>query len=322
MRVSAVIPNWNGRHFLEPLFRSMDGQAFAETIVVDNGSTDGSADWAEARGARVIRFAANRGFAAAVNAGVAAASGEAVAILNNDVTLHPEWLERLLDALGGGHAMVCGKVLTATDLGRIDATFDTVCRGGTAWRSGNGLQDGPAWNRARPVQFPPLTAALVRTDVFRSVGCLDEIYESYLEDVDFGLRCAANGHTGWYVPEAVAWHVGSGTLGRWNAATVRKIARNQVFLLARHYPPDLLRRFGWRIAVAHVLWGGVAARNHSLLVWLFGKLEGLRRFREVRRAGWPGVQAVLEESERTLRILQKETSADLYWRWYFALTGS
>jgi GT2 family glycosyltransferase len=322
MPVSAIIPNWNGLRYLQPLFDSMAGQPFNEVIVVDNGSTDGSPEWAESRGARVIRFPENRGFAAAVNAGVARASGDIVAILNNDVRLHSDWLQQLLDAMGDGHALACGKVLSTADPASIDATFDAVCRGGTAWRCGNGRNDAPSWNHGRPVQFAPLTAVLIRTDVFRAVGGLDEIYESYLEDVDFGLRCAAFGHSGIYVPEAVAWHVGSGTLGRWNARTVRQIARNQVFLVARHYPTPLLGRFAWRILVAQLLWGAIAVKNRRGLVWLFGKVEGLRRFRDVRRSGWAGVEAVLADSELMIRSIQAETGTDLYWRLYFALTRS
>jgi GT2 family glycosyltransferase len=320
MQVSAVVPNWNGRQYLETLLASMGGQPFGEIIVVDNGSQDGSADWAESQGARVIRFDQNRGFAAAVNAGVAAATGQLVAILNNDVRLHPAWLQRLLDALGSGYALACGKVLSAAEPDTLDASFDAVCRGGTAWRCGSGRKDGPVWNVARPVQCAPMTAVLIRADVFRSVGGLDEIYESYLEDVDFGLRCAVQGHRGVYVPEALAWHVGSGTLGPWNPRTIRQIARNQVFLVARHYSAALLARFGWHVLVAQLLWGAVAIKNRRGRVWLFGKLEGLRGFRAVRRAGSPRMEQVLGEGERTIRELQADGGMDLYWRLYFALT--
>lgn len=281
MRIAAVIPNWNGRRYLEALFRSMAGQDFAEVIVVDNGSTDGSAEWAESSGARVIRLDRNLGFARAVNTGAEAANADALAILNNDVTLAPDWLQRMLDALRAGNPIACGKVLSAAQPDRIDATFDALCQGGTAWRCGHGALDGPIWSQSRTAPFVPLTAAVVRRDVFREVGGLDSVYESYLEDVDFGLRCATAGYCALYVPEALAWHVGSGTLGAWNPRTIRQLSRNQVFLLARHYPTDLARRHAWRIAVAHLLWGAVALKKRRGWVWLTGKLEGLRRFREV-----------------------------------------
>lgn len=323
MRVSAVIPNWNGLHYLRPLFADLAAQTRPpdEIVVVDNGSADGSAEWAEDQGARVVRFPSNRGFAAAVNAGADNASGEVIAVLNNDVRLDPAWLQRLLDALRGPAALACSKVLSANEKDQIDGTFDAVCLGGTAWRCGSGLADGPLWSRPRVIQFAPMTAMVVRAEVFREAGGLDEAFESYLEDVDFGLRCAALGHPGVYVPDAVARHVGSGTLGRWNPRTVRQISRNQVFLLARHYPEGLLWRYGWRILWAHALWGAVAAKNGCGWVWLKGKVEGLRRWKAIRRPGWPEVELVLGESERLIRQLQREAGADWYWRMYFTLTG-
>jgi GT2 family glycosyltransferase len=320
MQVSAVIPNWNGLHYLRPLFESIAGQPFHEIIVVDNGSSDNSAAWAASQGARVISFESNRGFAAAVNEGVKAANGEAVAILNNDVRLHPEWLRHLTRALTPDCAAACGKILSARNPERIDAAWDALSFAATALRCGNGRPDGDFWNRTRTVQFVPLTAALVRTDVFQQVGGLDELFESYLEDTEFGLRCAARGYHARYVPDAIAWHVGSGTLGEWSPRTVRQIARNQLYLVARHYPSATLRQLTWRMLVGQLLWGAVAAKNFRFLVWLSGKIEGLRNFRAVRRAGWSGITEVLADSERTIHQVQAETGFDLYWRLYFSLT--
>ena len=87
----------------------------------------------------------------------------------------------------------------------------------------------------------PATAALFRADLFRRVGTFDATFESYLEDVDFGLRCALAGFSGAYVPDAVAYHWGSASLGPWNPEVVRLIARNQSYLVAKHYPPALRR---------------------------------------------------------------------------------
>jgi GT2 family glycosyltransferase len=321
--VAAVIPNWNGRTLLEPLFGDLRSQTQppAEIIVVDNGSTDGSADWAEQQGARAIRFAENRGFAAAVNAGVSAAAAPTVAVLNNDVRLQPEWLERTADALERQKAsFAVGKLLKQHDPSVIDGTFDALCCGGTAWRCGEGRPDGPVWTQPRPIQFPPFTAVVLKRSDFLAAGGLDESLESYLEDVDFGLRGASKGYTGWYEPGAVAYHAGSATLGRWHSRTVRQIARNQVLLVARHYPATLVVRFGWRIAVAQLLWGLVAFRHGAGLAWLTGKVEGLGRVPRCRRSGDSRIAAVLESSEADIRRFQKESGADWYWRLYFALT--
>src|SRR5260370_34314889 len=81
----------------------------------------------------------------------------------------------------------------------------------------------------------PMTAAVFRRGLFQEVRSLDERFESYMEDVDFGLRCTLAGREGTYVPAAVARHVGSATLGQWNKDTARLIARNQALLASKHF---------------------------------------------------------------------------------------
>jgi GT2 family glycosyltransferase len=323
MQVTAVIPNWNGAERLEAILRDLQSQTepVTEVIVVDNGSHDGSALAAEQLGARVVRFESNRGFTAAVNRGMAESRTELAAILNNDVRLSPDWLSRLRDAIVRLDApFVCGKLLKIANHGIIDGCFDEICRGGCAWRCGEGRPDGPVWSEARHVSFIPFTAALFRREFFLEMGGLDEALGSYLEDVDFGLRCASNGYTGRYVPEAVAFHHGSKTLGRWNPTTVRQIARNQILLLARHYPTSLLIRCGWPIAIAHILWGLVALKHGAGFAWLLGKADGLRMFAAHRRVTGGDIAAVLGSSELQIRDLQKRTGWDWYWRLYFMLT--
>jgi GT2 family glycosyltransferase len=323
MRVAAVIPNWNGAHLLRRLLPTIVAQtrAFDSILVVDNGSSDDSIAVAESLGAQVISFQSNRGFAPAVNAGVAASESDVVAILNNDVELDPGWLQILHRRLDDDSvSFVTGKTVSTADPHVIDGTFDAICRGGSALRCGWGREDGPLWAASRKIQFAPFTALLIRSRVFLALGGLDEAFESYLEDVEFGLRCASVGHTGIYEPAAVAKHAGSATLGMWNPRTVRNISRNQVLLLARHYDPKMLRRFGWSIAVAQLLWGLVAIRRGAAAAWLTGKVEGLRRFSSEARSGDPRLIPVLEASERLIREVQSQTGFDLYWRLYFALT--
>ncbi len=233
---TAVIPTWNRRDLLLNLFASLGAQTrpFNEIIVVDNGSTDDSAELAERAGAKVLRLGRNMGFAAAVNRGIEAANADWVAILNNDVTLEADWLEKLLAAPEDAW-FASGKILQANDTSLLDGAFDELSRGACASRCGSGKPDGPAWNQARRIRFAPMTAAIFRRQLFRDLGGLDESFGSYMEDVDFGLRCAMAGREGWYVPSAVAYHRGSATLGGWSKDTVWRIARNQVLLAAKHF---------------------------------------------------------------------------------------
>src|SRR5947209_496399 len=202
---SAVIPNWNGSANLRVVLRSLHAQTqrLKEILVVDNGSRDDSVAVATQAGARVISLDSNYGFAAGVNRGIQAATGEWIAVINNDVELSPSWLASLIPVMPDAW-FATGKLLSAP--GRIDGTYDAICRGGCSWRCGSGRADGDVWNKTKPIQFAPFTAAVFRRELFRRVGLLDEDYVSYLEDIDFGLRCAAAGLSGRYMPGAVAYH--------------------------------------------------------------------------------------------------------------------
>ena len=314
MKISAIVPVWNGRELLARLLATLEAQSrpAAELLIVDNGSTDGAPDMARARGARVIAMGRNAGFAAAVNRGISEAVHPLVAILNSDVELAPDYLEKLA-AVNAPFAT--GKILSPAGL--LDGTFDLTCRGATTLRCGTGKPDAPPFDQPREIASPPWTAVLYRAEVFRQVGLLEESFESYLEDADFGLRCAAQRITGRYVPDARAVHVGSATLGRWHAETVRRMARNQLLLAARHYSAHYL----WPILVAQLLWGAVAVRHGRGLAWARGKVQGLRHI----SAG--GVQKLQKDPEQLEQILQsnekfiRSVSRDTYWRLYFLLTG-
>jgi GT2 family glycosyltransferase len=322
MTISAVVPVWNGRDDLARLLASLAVQTkpAGELLIVDNGSTDGAPELAKDHGARVLAMGRNTGFAPAVNHGIRQAAGEWIAVLNSDVVLAPDYFARLTSA---DTWFATGKILSMTDRSRIDGTFDLVCRGGTAWRAGSGQLDGPKFSTARPIFSAPWTAALFRAELFRKAGLLDERFESYLEDVDFGLRCAALGLSGLYVPEAVAWHRGSASLGRWHAETVRRISRNQLLLLARHYPRQMLLRFFWPIVVAQCLWGAVALRHGRGIAWLRGKIQGLGAFAAYpQHPGTfdPRLIEHLIRSDAEIREFQQTAAPGSYWRLYFLLT--
>lgn len=312
-----IIPNWNGASRLKTLFRSLKTQEpIEEIIVIDNGSTDNSVAVARQAGARVIAVDRNEGFAPAVNRGVRSAVGHWLAVINNDVEVESGWLKTLLSsAIASSAWFATGKLLDNARRSRIDGTFDAVCRGGTAWRCGSGRLDGPAFNVETQIQFAPFTAVLLKKELFDKVGLLDERFESYLEDVDFGLRCAKHGLSGIYVPSAIGYHQGSATFGRWHPDTVRRISRNQLLLVAKH-----IGHYGWPVIVAQGLWGLVALRHGAAWPWLKGKLDGVRLIRRSPEQPAEDLSEVFLRSERQIKDLQRETGFDLYWKLYFALT--
>jgi GT2 family glycosyltransferase len=323
--VSVVIPTWNRRELLKTLLEQLALQTLqpAEVVVVDDGGEDDSAELAGRMGATVVRMEQNAGFAQAVNRGVAMCKSELVVILNNDVEPETDWLQKMTAGLGDAW-FASGKLLDSTNRSRIDGAFDELARSGCACRCGHGMEDGPFWNEGRKIRMAPFTAALFRKELFERVGPLDETFESYLEDIDFGIRCARFGFAGVYVPEAVAFHRGSATLGRWHGETVRRMARNQVFLIAKHYPRGWWRRHGWHVLVGQSMWGAAAFRHAGLGAWIRGKWEGIRDYGKVAKAvpgGAPDMDRILREGDAFIAQLHRQFGWTRYWRLYFALTG-
>jgi hypothetical protein len=318
MTVAAVIPHCNRRDLLDPLFTSLHAQTrpFDEIILIDNGSIDDSADLAQRLGANVIRLGKNLGFARAVNRGIEATNADWIAILNNDVTLAPDWLEELLKT---DAAFATGKILNAADHSVIDGTFDEISRAACAWRCGQGKRDSPVWDQPRPIRIAPMTAAIFRKSLFAAVGVLDENFGSYLEDVDFGIRCALAGHQGEYIPAAVAYHRGSATWGAWNKDTVKQISRNQILLTVKHFGGQPR----WPIVAGQMLWGLVALRHLRGVSWLRGKVSGWKAARALYHEKIVNSEAQISRltasGEQQILALQQQTGFDRYWRAYFWL---
>jgi GT2 family glycosyltransferase len=315
--ITAVIPVHNRADLLAQLLDSIAAQSepFTKVIVVDNASTDGAADLARARGCSVVTQNENLGFARAVNLGWRAAHGSQwIAILNSDVMLDTNWLKCLTDA-AGDFGFATGTIFNAIDRAAIDGTYDLLSRSGCAWRAGHG-ECNTALGIQLPIALAPGTACLFRRDVLEQLNGFDEEFGSYLEDVDLGLRCIREGYQGVYVPDALAWHHGGATLGRWDPRVVRLMSRNQLLLIQRHYDGALFRSCFWPIVAGQVLWGVVALRHGAGLAWLAGKFDTLKSF---RLEGTPsyGLRAFLATSEREIRLRAR----DPYWRWYFRLTA-
>ncbi len=315
--MTAVIPVHNRADLLERLLETMEAQTipFVEVLAVDNGSTDGAVEVAVDHGCRVLPMDGNQGFARAVNAGWRAAQSEWVAVLNTDVELEPLWLERLLAALEAGTGFATGLILRHGTTDTVDGTYDLVSRAGCAWRAGHG-RNADYGRGSASIHIAPATACLYRRDVLEQLGGFDERYESYMEDVDLGLRCVGAGISGVYAPGAIAWHRGSATFGKWDPRVVRLISRNQLALVARNYDSTLFRSCLWQILVGQLLWGAVATRHGAGLAWIEGKWEALRTFR-LEGHPTPELRAFLRESEAEIR----RRAADSYWRWYFRLAG-
>ena len=204
-----------------------------------------------------MSFPENLGFAAAVNAGIAATDSPYVALLNNDAEAEPGWLQALVDALDAlpDAGAAASKILQRRQRSRLDSAGDTM--GVLAFSLGHGELDGPVHDRPRWVTSACAAAALYRRKALQDVGPLDERYFAYLEDVDLGLRLRLAGWRTRYVPDAVALHEGSATAARMGRFKLRLLLvnslrlfvqfapRRRLFLFAPFLPLWVLYR-GWR----------------------------------------------------------------------------
>lgn len=249
-RVTVALVSWNGRRHLETCLAALAGQDDPgvpwEVLVLDNGSKDGTAEWLRRAypGVRLVASPVNLGFCAGNNRAVAAAEGDAVALLNNDTRPAPGWLAALVGALAAAPAdvaAVSGKILDWTgerlDFARGVMTFD-----GHAFQ----LDFRRLLARARvPEAGEELPFAcggnlLVKKGSFLAAGGFDEDYFAYLEDVDLGWRLWAGGERVVFAPDAVVHHRSAATsdlLGLYNRGFL--FERNAFLTAYKNYEPGL-----------------------------------------------------------------------------------
>jgi GT2 family glycosyltransferase len=213
-----------------------------ETIVVDNGSTDGSADVAEVEfKARVIRNRENRGFCAANNQGMAVARGEFIALLNNDAEAAPDWLAALHRACARpGVGMAASKVLVWEDPRRIDKVGHLIFPDGQNRGRGAGALDEGQYDREEEVLWPDGCAAMYRKEMLDQIGGFDEDFFAYGDDAELGLRARIAGWRCIYTPEAVVRHHRGSTMGKGSGSRLELIERNRVLLALKLFPWSLL----------------------------------------------------------------------------------
>ena len=240
--LTVIIPNYNGRKYLGDCLRSLEKQTFIafDTIIVDNGSTDGSQDYIKTKwpSVELIELNENTGFANAVNVGIKAADSEYVFLLNNDTMCDEYALERLIKVMDGKKKLFSAqaKMLQMKEPHNIDDCGDLYCALGWAFTPGKDA-DNKHFSRRESITSACAGAAIYRKEYFDKVGYFDEEHFCYLEDVDIGYRARLKGFANVMEPTAIVYHVGSASSGsRYNAFKVELTAANNLFLIYKNMP--------------------------------------------------------------------------------------
>ena len=235
---------------------------------------------------RRIELSSNEGTTGSINRAVAETESRYVLLLNNDIELQPDCVEKLVRVLDSDSKLgfAAGKLLRATQRTHLDGAGDAMLVAGAAYRLGHFDHDHGQYDQPMPILSGCGAAVLYRREVFELCGRLDEDFFAYLDDFDLALRAQLLGYTGIYLPDAVAYHIGSATLGdTLHPRIVEFLTRNQIYLLVKNYPRSVFLRLLPRIALYQSLWLMFAVRNRGLAAYLRGLVDALRGLGSMRR---------------------------------------
>jgi len=223
---TVAILNHNGKNLLAECLDSIAAQTFTsfETVVIDNGSTDGSKDFLAAvyPWVKVLALAENKGFSAAYNVCMRDALERGVEfflLLNNDTWVGNDFLEELLKVAQGDNRIgaVCPKIYFASDLNKMwyaGGDFNLwLCR---PRHRGFREIDRGQFDGTNEVTLATGCAMLVRCSALRTVGLLDEQLWAYLEDVEWSVRFLKSDYKLAFAPKAHVWHY-------WGETNVKKL---------------------------------------------------------------------------------------------------
>jgi GT2 family glycosyltransferase len=260
IKVAVVILNYNGWRDTVKCLKSFEKTTYQnyQIYLIDNGSKDQSVkELAKFKDKKIVfdKQPVNTGFAGGVNIGIKYAlehDFDAVALLNNDAQVEPDWLANLVKAMHKTKASIVTGLLLSADGKTIDDAGDQYTTWGVPL-----LRD-----EHKPASEAPESdfvfgstggATLYKTELFKDIGLFDEVFFAYNEDVDIDWRAQLAGHTIWYEKSAVAYHKHSATSSKMPGFTVYQIFKNLPLVLWKNVPRGMFWATAWRLFVAEFL---------------------------------------------------------------------
>jgi N-acetylglucosaminyl-diphospho-decaprenol L-rhamnosyltransferase len=296
---STLVVSWNNRAFLGRCLESLPKGS--EIIVVDNASTDGSADFIAETfpDVRLIRLDRNIGFGAAINRAAAEATGTYLLLLNPDAEATPKSVDRLMEFLD--EHITCGaaggRLLSMTEQWQRGVNVRGLPTYGTVtadlllfkyvWPSNPLTRKAEAAHitetSSQAVEQPAAVCLMVRRRTFDEVGGIDErFFPAWFEDVDLCRRILAAGWTIFFVPRSNFRHVGGSSVGTLSVSRTKRLYyQNLERYMAKHH--GLMGRAITRSLIVTGM--GLRASASALI----GNGDGVRTYGSVMRAalgGW------------------------------------
>jgi GT2 family glycosyltransferase len=293
-RVTIIIVNWNGCHYLPVCLASLAAQSYRdfEVVLVDNGSRDGSLALVQEQYSwvRTIPLERNTGFATGNNIGLEHALGQDyVVALNNDTRVAADWLATLVqtaDAHPAAGVVGC-RVVAMDEPDLIDSVGHGICRDGMSrgrFRRQHWSRIGQTMGEVKEVLLPTACAALYRRAMVEQIGFFDDDMFAFAEDTDLGLRARRAGWDALVATRAVVEHHYSGTGGVFSAFKIQLVERNHYWVALKTFPRSWLLLLPWYTAVRYLVQvrcvltgagsGGEFASSGSMLAIVQAILRG------------------------------------------------
>jgi len=307
--VSIVIPNWNGRDLLEKYLPSVVEAAGrvpgSEVLVVDNGSTDGSAQYLRDNfpSIRVIALEHNLGFGGGSNTGFHEAKHDIVVLLNSDMRVEPDFLAPLLGLfIEPSVFSVSCQIFLSDPAKRREETGLTE-----GWWENGGLRvshrDDPEVAEPYPCFYGGGGSCAFDRKKFLALGGFDELLAPfYLEDTDIGYLAWKRGWKNFYQPASIVYHEHRGTIGKtFSAGYIQGVLKKNYLLFTWKNIHD------WPMFLSHLVHAWVSAA----LSWLFGESPDRSTFAGLTRAAMqlPGLARSRARAKSLAAISDREAFA-------------
>lgn len=260
IKVSVIIPNWNGKKLLHDCLTSLEKQSFTNfrAMLVDNGSSDGSIGYVSEKfpQVKIIRLNKNYGFARAINEGVRKSSARYVVFLNNDTSVDKDWLKNLIKCADDHPEVISvnSKLLNFYNRKIIDGVGILINEVGQARSIGWQEEDRGQYNKEQYIFGATGGAALFKRDLFIKCGMFDESYFMYCEEVDFAFRAQFQGYRSIYCPKSKVFHKHKATAKKLPAHIEYWQFRNMTQTIIKDFPISvLLKNWRWlKIILVHL----------------------------------------------------------------------
>jgi hypothetical protein len=248
--VHVLVINWNGLEHLEECFSSLLASTYpnARFVLIDNGSTDGSAAFVRSRyetdgRVQILELESNLGWSRGNNVGIRQAiaqNADYVLLLNNDTATAPDAIQKLVEMAEGNPRVgaVAPKMLMYDNPDLLNSVGLECSLIASSWDLGIGRLDGPRWNDTRPVIGVCGGAGFFRVATLKEAGLLPEDFEIYLDDLDLCLRIWDAGYEIRSCPDARVRHKFSATMGQGKQYRRKYYlnTRNRLYVILRNYP--------------------------------------------------------------------------------------